>query len=143
MIANNLYFKAVEDSLSRFGSVRISVKGTSMQPLLRDGVDEVSLVPSCAGDLKRFDIVLFRYRDGYVLHRLIRKRDDCLVFQGDNSIYAKEICPPPAVIAKVTEIHRPYPMRLQYILSSPLYAYMIASIRRLCRRFIYRLRGGL
>lgn len=134
MIENNLYFKAVEESLFRFGSVRIRVKGVSMQPLLRNGVDEVTLTPCKANRLERLDIALFKHRGGYVLHRLIGKEGDLLIFQGDNSLYAKEVCLPSDVLAKVTVIHRPYPLRFGFLFSSPIATYRYSQLRRFLRQ---------
>lgn len=143
MIENSAYFKAVEDSLIRFGSVRIRVKGTSMQPLLRDNIDEVTLTPCSSKDLKRLDIALFRYHEGYILHRLIGREGESLVFQGDNSIHAKECCRESDVIAKVTDIHRSYPLPLRLIYSSPRATRLLSLLRRAMRLILSKIRRML
>lgn len=59
------------DTLQKGGSVKFQPKGTSMLPMLRQGIDSVVLAPMPA-ELKRYDIPLYRRRDGsYVLHRIV------------------------------------------------------------------------
>lgn len=42
-----------------------------MRPLLRDGKDVVTLYPCEAEKLKKGDVVFFRYRGVFVLHRIV------------------------------------------------------------------------
>lgn len=134
MIDNNLYFEAIVRCLEMSGKVRIRIKGSSMQPILSDGKDEVTLSRSFGGDLKLLDIALFRYRNGYVLHRLISKNDKSLIFQGDNTLYQKELCAYSDVIAKVVDIHRSKPVAISFISRSPIAAYRWACIRRIAKK---------
>jgi len=61
----------IEESIKEGSPVRIRVRGNSMSPLLLDGIDVVSLRPFVRGELKIGDIILFRYREGFMLHRII------------------------------------------------------------------------
>lgn len=67
------------------GEFRLYPKGTSMLPLIRQGLDSVALV-SLNREPKRGDILLYRRENGqYVLHRLMRcEKDGTLCFSGDN-----------------------------------------------------------
>lgn len=61
----------IEESIKEGSPVRIRVRGNSMSPLLLDGIDVVTLRPFVRGELKIGDIILFRYREGFMLHRII------------------------------------------------------------------------
>ncbi len=73
----------ITDCLSRGQSVTFSPRGISMLPMLRQGLDTVTLSP-VSGRLKKYDIPLYRRTDGhYVLHRIVACKDayTCI---GDN-----------------------------------------------------------
>lgn len=63
--------------------VSIPVKGSSMSPFLRDGLDTVYFkAPDRA--LKIGDIVFFQRRNGqYILHRICKIEGDCFYVIGD------------------------------------------------------------
>lgn len=65
-------------------SVRFSPRGTSMLPMLRQGVDTVTLSPLPA-ELKKYDLPLYRTAEGkYVLHRIVRVEGERYTCMGDN-----------------------------------------------------------
>ena len=66
------------------GEFKIISKGTSMLPMLRDGVDTVVIVKK-PEKLKKGDTVLYVRNSGeYVLHRIIKVKKDGFVMRGDN-----------------------------------------------------------
>lgn len=73
------------EKLDMGGKVTFSPKGTSMQPMLRDGMDVVTLKKP-NDRLHLFDVALFKRESGeYVLHRVVDfDNDGCYVFCGDN-----------------------------------------------------------
>ena len=79
--------RGVMDSvINSGGEFKIISRGTSMLPMLRDGVDTVVLVkkPSI---LKVGDVPLYQRENGeYVLHRIIAVKKDGYVMRGDNHI---------------------------------------------------------
>lgn len=77
-----------------------------MLPLLRNGKDDVKLAPCPADELKLMDVVLFRYRGGHLLHRIIRREGEKLWIQGDGSFVAIEQCQTKDVIGKAIGIYR-------------------------------------
>ena len=81
-----------ETLIAAAGSVVIEPRGISMLPFLKEGRDSVRLVSPTAAP-RKYDIVLYRVRDEYVLHRIIG-------FDGDNYIICGDI------IAVVDEIYR-------------------------------------
>ena len=89
------------------GEFRLFPKGTSMLPLLRQGLDSVALV-SLKNNPKRGDILLYRRESGqYVLHRLMRvEKDDSLCFSGDNHMELERGIKTDQIIAKVEAVFR-------------------------------------
>lgn len=106
-IPNDIFFSMVETQIAEGRSVCFRLKGTSMSPLIRDGKDEVILVPCAKEDLNVKDVVLFRYHGRHLLHRIIHRDAEHLILQGDGSITAKEQCTVNDVIGKVKAISRP------------------------------------
>ena len=84
IIPNIEALKIIEEGIKAGSSVRITVRGSSMSPLLLDGIDIVTLQPFIHEDLKIGDIILFHYRGAFVLHRIIE-------IQGNNSLDGKII----------------------------------------------------
>ena len=105
-ISNDTFFALMEQVLCDNGKVRFRVKGVSMQPLLRDDLDEVllqkrnDLVPSIG------DICLFRFGKQYILHRFIRRQGEVLIMRGDNVFGKKEWCTLPDVVGIVEMVYR-------------------------------------
>lgn len=89
-ISNSLFFTNIQNIINSGNSVELKVKGTSMHPTLLNGKHKVVLIPYQKQNLRVGTIALFVYRGKYILHRLISKKGDCLMFQGDNLPYIRE-----------------------------------------------------
>lgn len=74
IIPNIEALKIIEEGIKAGGSVRLTVRGNSMSPLLLDGIDAVTLNPFIPEKLKTGDVILFRYKDAFLLHRIIEIR---------------------------------------------------------------------
>lgn len=73
-----------EELLARDGRLTYRTKGTSMEPLLKENRDLITVgVPSSR--LKRFDVALYKRNGSHVLHRVIRVGDGCYRIRGDNT----------------------------------------------------------
>ncbi len=82
----------VEKALELQGFIVAPVVGDSMLPMLDEKKDSVKIVP-VSGELKKYDLPLYRRPDGkYVLHRIIGVGDGYYVIRGDNT-YQKEKVP--------------------------------------------------
>ena len=88
------------------GEFRFYPKGTSMLPLLRQGVDSVIL--RTADHIKKSDICLYERNNGdFVLHRVVKYcKDGTLCFRGDNQPSTECGVRRDQVIAKVTAVMR-------------------------------------
>ena len=80
--------KSVERIVFEEGFYVSTSCGVSMKPFLRDRKDTV-VISSVEGKLKKYDVVLYRRKDEYVLHRIIKVLPDSYVICGDN-LYRKE-----------------------------------------------------
>ena len=94
------------ESISAGRSVKLSPTGISMMPMLRQGIDTVTLSP-VTEKLKKYDIPFYLRENGqYVLHRIVRVGDDSYTCIGDNQfIYEKNVAHA-SVIAVVTSFTR-------------------------------------
>ena len=73
----------IRERLASGGSVQFKPKGTSMMPMLRQGIDSVVLSP-LPEKLKKYDLPLYqRDNSQYVLHRIV-KAGDTYTCIGDN-----------------------------------------------------------
>ena len=71
------------EKLAQGKTVRFYPKGTSMRPMLRQGIDSVVLAP-LPKKLKKYDLPLYQRDNGqYVLHRIV-KAGDTYTCIGDN-----------------------------------------------------------
>ena len=86
-------------------SVVIGPKGTSMLPLIRQGVDFVELSP-LPEKLKKYDLPLYQRSNGqYVLHRIVKARDSYTCI-GDNQFDLERGVTYEQMIAVATAIYR-------------------------------------
>ena len=95
----------IRERLAAGQSVCISPRGLSMQPMLRQGRDTVTLSAPPAR-LKWYDLPLYQRADGhYVLHRIIRVGDTYTCI-GDNLFALEHGITQDQIIAVVTSFTR-------------------------------------
>lgn len=95
----------IQECLSAGKSFRFSPMGTSMLPMLRQGIDSVVLSP-LPEKLSAYDIPLYKRDNGkYVLHRII-KADETYTCMGDNQFAAESGLRRDQMIAVVTAFYR-------------------------------------
>jgi phage repressor protein C with HTH and peptisase S24 domain len=97
----------IEDLLKEGKTVRLKVKGSSMYPLLKDDLTQVDLSSPLSKEIKPGAVVLFRYGEGFILHRIIVRKDNNLVIRGDNLFQPLEFAEIKDVIAMVRNIIQP------------------------------------
>ena len=97
----------IREKLSTGGRIIIKPKGTSMLPLIRQGVDEVELAPPPNVRLKKYDIPFYKRKNGqFVLHRIVDVKKDSYVLCGDNQTELEYGITDDMIIAVVTRINR-------------------------------------
>ena len=93
------------EKLSQGDRVRLYPRGTSMLPLIRQGVDSVELSP-LEGRLKKYDLPFYQRDDGqYILHRIL-KAGDTYTCIGDNQTVYEEGVRQDQLLAVVTGFYR-------------------------------------
>ena len=95
IIPNIEALKIIEEGIKAGSSVRLTVRGNSMSPLLLDGIDIVTLHPFTPEKLKTGDVILFRYKEAFLLHRIVEIRgygqpDAKIITKGD-ALEQKEV----------------------------------------------------
>lgn len=95
----------LRERLAAGQSVRLSPRGTSMLPMLRQGLDEVVLSPVPAR-LQKYDLPLYQRRDGqFVLHRVV-ETGETYTCCGDNQFVLEQGLRRDQMIAVVSSFRR-------------------------------------
>ena len=95
----------IREQLAQGKTVRFSPRGTSMLPMLRQGIDSVVFSP-LPEKLKKYDLPLYQRQNGqYVLHRIV-KVGDTYTCIGDNQFAYEPGLRHDQMIALVTEFYR-------------------------------------
>ena len=96
----------IREQLAAGGSVSFSPRGTSMLPMLRQGIDTVTLSP-LPDRLRKYDLPLYQRENGqYVLHRVTAAEGDCYTCIGDNQFSPESGLSHGQMIAIVTAFTR-------------------------------------
>ena len=99
----NITSQKIEDEIRERGACATNTQGASMRPLLR--ANDAVFLTELKGDIKKYDVVLYRGTDKYILHRVIGFKGGHLVIRGDNT-YRKEYVPRERVIACMVSFTR-------------------------------------
>lgn len=95
----------IREYLQAGKTVKFSPKGTSMMPMLRQGIDNVVL-SAPQGALKKYDLPLYQRENGqYVLHRIVQVGEDYTCV-GDNQFDLEHGVRHDRVIAVMTAFTR-------------------------------------
>lgn len=126
-----------ETLIAAAGSVVIEPRGISMLPFLKEGRDSVRLVSPTAAP-RKYDIVLYRVRDEYVLHRIIGFDGDNYIICGDNCRGWERGHGRGDIIAVVDEIYRNGRTEKPHCLKNRIYERLWCS--SLLKRIVMKLR---
>lgn len=96
----------MQEQINAGGSVRFGPKGTSMLPMLRQGIDSV-VIEKAPEKLKKYDLPLYRRENGqFVLHRVVGIRKSGYVMRGDNQYVNEYDVLHSQILAIVTGFYR-------------------------------------
>ena len=77
-----------EEELATYGKLIYTNKGNSMEPFIRQGHDLFVISQKPEGRLRKYDAPLYKNKNGqYVLHRIVKVREQDYVICGDNCIW--------------------------------------------------------
>jgi signal peptidase I len=106
-IQSNKLFPVIQDLLKSGMGTKITVTGMSMYPFLRENIDSVELSASSFDSIHYGDIVLILRQSGeYVLHRVVRKKENLFYMIGDAQQWTEGPLHPKQLIAVVTSVWR-------------------------------------
>ena len=104
-IALEALMPLIQERLEAGQTVRFSPRGTSMLPMLRQGIDSVVLSP-VPEQLKKYDLPLYKRDNGkFVLHRIIAA-GETYTCMGDNQFQPEAGLRQDQMIAVVTSFTR-------------------------------------
>lgn len=112
--------------------VEIIVTGHSMLPFYKHGKTVVRLKKQDV--YHKYDVVLFKYGDQYVLHRIIKIKDNVYTLRGDGA-FRKEVVRQDALYAKVIDFHRDSKRIKSYKLKYRLWL-LLTPIRRVLLKLV-------
>ena len=95
----------IEDLLKNGGVYTSTTSGVSMMPMLRNRRDTI-IVVATTDRLKKYDVALYRRKDDYVLHRVIKVLPESYVIRGDNCIAKEYGITDADVLGKLVEFYR-------------------------------------
>ncbi len=100
-----LLMPLIKERLAAGHSVRFSPKGTSMLPMLRQGIDSIVLSP-LPETLGKYDLPLYQRDNGqFVLHRIVAVGENYTCI-GDNQFALERGVRPDQMIGVVTAFYR-------------------------------------
>lgn len=85
IVNNQAFFDYIAPFLEEGRQVSFLVKGQSMRPFLFEG-DKVLIRKPLGRPWKRGDLILARWRNAYVLHRLVKRRKKSFGLAGDANL---------------------------------------------------------
>ena len=90
MKENNELCGTVERELLENGFYASNTLGNSMRPLFKTHRDMV-IIERPHGDLKKYDVALYKDGERYVLHRVIGVYPDYYLMRGDNNFFSEKV----------------------------------------------------
>ena len=97
--------KKNEDVLNAEGVFVSTTVGRSMYPMLRNRRDTIVVRPY-EGRLKKYDIPLYKKGSSYILHRIIKVKEDSYVICGDNCGFKEYGITDEQILGVLTEFYR-------------------------------------
>ncbi|MBQ0079339.1 MAG: S26 family signal peptidase [Eubacterium sp.] len=94
-----------EDYLQEHGSLTYKNVGVSMEPMIKQGRDIFTLHAKGDAPCEKYDVILYKRGEDYVLHRVVGRRGDDYIVLGDNCV-AKEIVSDQQVLGVLSEFVR-------------------------------------
>lgn len=93
-----------EELLDTNGSIVWRTKGGSMRPLIRQGKDVV-VISKPDGKPRKYDVILYKVKDKYLLHRVLEINDGYYTVAGDNNTFLEKVTDS-QIIGVMTQLKR-------------------------------------
>ena len=94
-----------EEIIERDGKLVYTTRGYSMKPLLRQHRDLV-VISKITEPLKKYDVILFKRNNKYLLHRIIKVKENSYDTAGDHNWWKEYDVTPSEIVGVLTAIVR-------------------------------------
>ena len=99
--------RTFEQALAEHGSFVTRAQGVSMQPLIRPGRDLVEISQKGSDRCKKYDVVLYKRGEKYILHRILEiLPDGKYIIAGDNNTCLEKDITDDRILGVMTRIIR-------------------------------------
>lgn len=95
-----------EDMLDRDGFVVFTNVGRSMLPLLRERRDIIEVKKKDTDRCKKYDLVLYKRKDMYIIHRILKVLPKGYIIAGDHNIFIEKDVTDDMILGVVSRIIR-------------------------------------
>lgn len=98
--------QTLEEFLNDKGYIVYTNVGFSMMPLLRQKKDVIEIKKKESGRCKKYDVVLYKRGNRYILHRILRVLPDGYVIAGDHNVFTETDIKDENILGIMTRIVR-------------------------------------
>ena len=102
----SLHVYTFEDLLDREARLVYTNIGTSMLPLLRQRRDIIEIRKKEPGRCKKYDVVLYKRGEKYILHRILRVLPEAYLIAGDNNTFLERDVTDDMILGVMTRVIR-------------------------------------
>lgn len=102
----NTQLLSFEDVLNKQGYLVYTNMGFSMMPLLRQKKDIIEIHKKGPGRCKKYDVVLYKRKERYVLHRILRVLPEGYLIAGDHCTFVERDIRDANIIGVMTRVLR-------------------------------------
>lgn len=95
-----------EELLETQGYMIYTNVGASMMPLLRQRRDIIEIRKKEAGRCKKYDVVLYKRVNRYILHRILKVLPDGYIIAGDHNVYIETDIKDENILGVMTRVIR-------------------------------------
>ena len=104
--APHIEFYTFEDLLSQDGYILYTNVGRSMYPLLRQRRDIIEIRRKEPGRCGKYDVVLYKRGEKYILHRILRVLPEGYLIAGDNNTFVERDIRDEQILGVMTRVIR-------------------------------------
>lgn len=95
-----------EDLLERDGVLVYTNVGYSMMPLLRQRKDIIEIRKKTSGRCKKYDVVLYKRGEKYILHRILKVLPEGYLIAGDHCVFVEKDIKDENILGVMTRVVR-------------------------------------
>lgn len=100
------HYISFEDMLEKYGYLVYTNVGYSMMPFLRQRKDIIEIRKKQEGRCKKYDVVLYKRGDKYILHRILKVLPEGYIIAGDNNTYLEKDVTDGDILGVMTRVIR-------------------------------------